>query len=213
MTDWEDKKVHRRGPKGRIATFFSCVAGVVITLILAITFLAGYTLRVASSKTDAALDIVRTSIDSLPELLETSTAALGNVLNDPAGAAYASQLDIEANFPPQEAGRRWHPTITVQNNGDQIVSYLAVRVVALDEENRPLHEWTEVVATPVALEEDGWRGVLLPGQTRYAVGNGTRLHGTELPQNFKQAVEISGIALWDAADFGKFKPISTALAD
>jgi hypothetical protein len=42
---------------------------------------------------------------------------------------------------------------------------LALRVLSLDDESRPLKDWTVYGATPLALEDE-WRGPLFPGHTR-----------------------------------------------
>ena len=58
-----------------------------------------------------------------------------------------------------EAIRKNHPD---DNTGDETVSMVAVRVAVLNEDGVPACEWTEVVATPSAVEGP-WREPILSG--------------------------------------------------
>jgi len=69
-------------------------------------------------------------------------------------------------------------------------------VAALNQDSLPIREWTEVVATPIAMCND-WRGPLYPGTTRYVVlGSSWRGFPVERLGQITGAVEISDVRIW-----------------
>jgi len=108
-------------------------------------------------KASAILGLTEHTLDGLPELLDSLPTTIAEVLNDRRAPDYAAELDIEVSFVPHERHGGLRPAITIKNNGTEVVSMLAVRVAALNGRNVPVQEWTEVVATPIAISGD-WRG-------------------------------------------------------
>ena len=82
--------------------------------------------------------------------------------------------------------------LTIINKGDEIVSLLAVRVVALNSQGVPVREWTEVVATPLAIEGE-WRGPLMPGNQRHAILSGYLGRGVDGEEKYTAAIEIADV--------------------
>ncbi len=58
------------------------------------------------------------------------------------------------------------PVIEIKNGGDQVVSFLSMRIVLLDPDGLPLAEINEWAATPIADGGNSWRGPLFPGSKR-----------------------------------------------
>jgi len=76
---------------------------------------------------------------------------------------------------------------------------LAVRVAALNDQGLPVREWTELVATPIAIED--WRGPLFPNKTRYVVVQaGWRGFGMDRLVSFTGVAEVSEIRVWHPGD-------------
>lgn len=73
---------------------------------------------------------------------------------------------------------------------------LAVRVAALDARRTPVREWTEVVATPIAIDHE-WRGPLMPGATRHVVLSSWRNFPADKADALLVAPEISEIRVWE----------------
>ncbi len=84
--------------------------------------------------------------------------------------------------------------MTITNRGHEVVSTLAIRVAAVSGSNVPLHEWTEVVATPIAIVDE-WRGPLMPGATRHVVLSSRRFYQVA-PQDVTALTEFSEIRIW-----------------
>ncbi len=163
--------------------------------IAAGTSIVLYTMRVADNGLRDVFGIAESTIDGLPELIDSLPPAAKELLNDRRAPDYASQLDVDVRFVSGSKGRGSVPAIKITNNGDEVVSMLAVRIAALNQHGTPIKEWTEVVATPVAIDHD-WRGVLMPGATRHVVFSGW--HGIDVsPTEIADgAYEISEIRLW-----------------
>lgn len=140
-------------------------------------------------------DVVDGAIENLPAWLEALPPALKDVLHDRRAPEYVKQLEVEARFVGGEARQPGRPVVTVTNKGDGIVTLLAVRVVALTSDGLPVREWTEVIATPLAIEGE-WRGPLLPGNRRHAIigGHGGRV--SEVAEGLVAAVEIADVRVF-----------------
>lgn len=88
------------------------------------------------------------------------------------------------------------PALTITNNGTEVISLLAVHVVAFDGEGRLRYEWTEVVATPIAIEDE-LRGLLMPGQTRHALVDHWHHLTDDSVGELTAEVDVSEIRLWE----------------
>jgi len=74
-----------------------------------------------------------------------------------------------------------------------------VRVAALDVDGVARREWTEVVATPLAIDDD-WRGPLLPGSKRHVVLSSWRGVSAASATAIRGDVEISDVRVWRGSD-------------
>ncbi len=180
------------------------VAGVLAVGIASGSAVVAYTLHVAGGNTTALLGFAENTVKGLPELIEALPAAVGDILHDRRVPSYVSELDVEVTFVANTKGDRYRPVLTVTNGGSEVVSMLAVRVAALNKDGVPIGEWTEMVATPIALDDNDWRGPLMPGSPRYVMVGGWRGLGSSSLSSLAPAVEISDIRVWigDGAALG-----------
>ena len=155
-----------------------------------------YTLRIIDNKASALIGFAGTTVESLPELIASLPPAIGDVLNDRRAPDYAANLDLSVRFVANEQGEGVRPVVTVINKGKEVVSMLAVRVAALDARKVPVREWTEVVATPIAADDD-WRGPLMPGATRHVVLSSWRSFPADKAESISAAPEISELRVWE----------------
>jgi hypothetical protein len=155
-----------------------------------------YSLRILDRKAEAVLEFAEQTVNSLPELVSTLPPAL-DVLAGRRAPDYAGKVDVVVRFTPNEKGDGVRPVLTILNKGSEVVSMLAVRVVALDAKSVPVREWTEVVATPLAIDDD-WRGILMPGAPRHVVLSASRAFTAE--QGMTGVVEISELRVWQPAE-------------
>jgi hypothetical protein len=135
------------------------------------------------------------TLKALPEFLESLPPTVDDLLKDRRAPEYASQIDVKVDFASGELSKGLRPVMAITNNGDEVVSLLAVRVAALDSRNLPIREWTEVVATPLAVCDE-WRGVLYPGNTRYVVVSGWSNIRPDQADSITGVAEISQIRVW-----------------
>jgi len=153
-----------------------------------------YGMRIVDTKTSALIHFAGDTIEGLPELVQSLPPAIGDLLHDRRAPDYAGKITVDTKFVVDEAAEVVRPVLTIRNTGDEVVSLLALRVAALDANGVPQRDWTEVVATPLAIDDD-WRGPLMPGSTRYVVLGGSRSlsgkAGTLTP-----VAEISDVRVW-----------------
>lgn len=149
--------------------FFSTVAwgisATLVTLIISAASVLLYGMNIADRKTGNLAELIEFSVDSLPKLAESLPPFLSDAINDQRRPDYAEELNVTARLAKREHGRV-RPVVVVENDGDEVVSLMSIRIVLLDDEGNPLSEANEWVATPIAADDNDWRGPLLPGETR-----------------------------------------------
>ena len=179
-----------------LTAFFLGLFGVGAVAIGSIAVVSLYTLRIIDSNVGAVFRLASDTVDGLPGLLRELPPALGDLLRDRRDPRYASHIKVDVRFAADEIRGGLRPVMTVTNNGEEVVSLLAVRVVGLDAEGRPAGEWTEVIATPLAFDND-WRGPLLPGETRHVLLSRThRFVNDPAGTDLSPAVEIADVRIW-----------------
>jgi hypothetical protein len=189
--------MHANQPVRRISAFGALVFGlsaVAITIIASGAAIVFYGMSIVDRKTDTLTGTVRALLEDLPAIRAALPPVLADAVNDARRPDYVRQLKIEAALNPvgERAGRPC-PAISVENAGDQVVSMLAVRVVALDAQRNPIREWTEYLATPLAVQNE-WRGPLLPGSTRRAMLN------RACPRDAAAVeCEVTELRVWDSS--------------
>ncbi len=172
------------------------VCGLGMTGIVAGSGIVAYTLSIANNKASDIFALAEHTFDGLPELLESMPPIVSDALSDRRAPEYAGDVSIEVGFVPGGRGDYLCPSLIIKNNGDQTVSFLTVRVAAISENGRALEDWTEVIATPIAIDDE-WRGPLMPGSTRYVTLRGSRRLSPERADEIRGAVEITDVRVWD----------------
>jgi hypothetical protein len=180
-----------------LTAFFLGVFGLGAVAVAAGATVILCTLRIVDHRVGSVLGFAEHTIADLPEIIDRLPQALGDVLEDRRAPDYAPSIKVSVDFIVDETRQAVRPALTVINQGGEVVSVLSVHLAALDGNARPLCEWTEVVATPLAINDD-WRGPLMPGATRYVVaGSRSRCLGPIDPVNLKPAIELSDIRVWN----------------
>ncbi len=111
------------------------------------------------------LHIVEKSIDDLPSIVK-KVPMLRDALSSERRIDYIDDLDIEIDFTDHPYYEdRMRAVVTITNGGQELVSWLSIRVVVSDDEGNVLDEDAEIIATPVAIGDD-FPGPLVPGGTR-----------------------------------------------
>lgn len=181
------------------AVMFLGIFGVVAVGIASGTAVALYGLHVIDGKATSLIGFASDTINGLPELIESLPPAVGELLNDHRAPEYAAYIDVEVQFAQSKRTGKFHPVLTITNRGAEVVSLLAVRIAALDANGVAKCEWTEVVATPLAIDDD-WRGPLLPGSKRHVVVSSWRGVVADSATEIRGAVEIADVRLWKSGN-------------
>lgn len=187
------------GRMSPFTAFFLGLFGVAAVGIIAGTAITLSAVHTIDKQATGIVGFVANSIDGLPELIESLPPALGDILEDRRAPEYAAEIAIDVNLIVDDRGRL-RPVMTIENRGGEMITMLAVRVAALNADNMPVGEWTEVVATPIAIDHD-WRGPILPGKVRHVVGS-RAYRGASIDKlsELTVATEISDIRVWTGMD-------------
>jgi len=161
-------------------------AGTTITL---------YGMNVVDSKANGVLSLVENAIGGLPEVIDSLPPALSDLLNDRRAPEYAPSLATQVAFADDPASGVLIPSLQITNKGTEVVSMLGIRVTLLNKQGAPLHEWNELAAAPISIED--LRGPLLPGNTRYIVLPCRRNLTKDAKDQLQGAVEITEIRVWE----------------
>ena len=177
------------------ALFFG-IFGVGAIGVASVTTVVLYGMSIVKNNAEVITSIVEDTVKDLPDLIEKAPA-LVDAIGGRRVPGYTENVDVQLNFVMDKRSGGLRPVMAITNNGDEVVTMLAVRVAALSEDNIPLGEWTEVVATPLSID-DNWRGPLYPGSTRYVRLSGRwRSIPADLAEGITGAVEIADIRLWE----------------
>jgi hypothetical protein len=145
-----------------------CISGaaVAITLLSGVFGVGLYALRMVDRRADGLTGLVGQVAEHLPEWRAALPPALADAVNDERSAEYMKQLEVSARLLPDGAHRgRRRVIVEVKNNGDRIVSVLAMRFTGLDADDEPVTDWSTYPATPLQLDNE-WRGPLMPREKR-----------------------------------------------
>jgi len=181
-----------------LTAFFIGLFGLGTAGIVAGTVIVLSGMQLVDTKAATVLAMAEETVGKLPDLIQSLPPVIEKVLHDRRAPDYVKNVEVKVDFTAARSGGVV-PALTITNRGNEVISLLAIRVAALDERKVPLREWTEVVATPLALQED-WRGPMLPHATRHVVLAG-RLQ-TDAPQsvNLTGAVEVADVRIWQAEE-------------
>jgi len=164
--------------------------------IAAGTTIVIYTLRVADGELGTATELVGRIVDEVSDVLGDLPGGLGDLAEFERSPKYGQKVDVTATIVPSANDDRARLVLTISNRGDEVISGLAVRVTAMDERGVPVADWTEVVATPIAIDDDAWRGPMMPGATRHiSLSTYRGLFG--LIDGLTTQVEISDVWVWN----------------
>lgn len=189
-------------------TFLSALAmglsALAIAFIISCTVVIIYGMHFAGDKSDKLISLLEDAVRGLPKLQESLPPALADMIDDRRQPDYCTQLEITAKTTPSpDPNGRMQTTIKVVNNGEEVVSFLSLRVVVLNTRDEILAESNEWAATPFAAEHK-WRGPLMPGSRRYFLVSQSEASPVSTGDYIRTEVEITDIRIWSS---GKEIPV------
>ncbi|HKQ46872.1 MAG TPA: hypothetical protein VJZ71_02245 [Phycisphaerae bacterium] len=181
------------------------ISSVLITAIVSVVGLAAYSVHVFDKKTSDLPTLIQETVEILPELRASLPPALADTLDDVRRPEYRDSLKITVKQTAK--ADRWGGRkvgVVVENQGDEMISLLSMRVVGTDEEGTPVTEKNICAATPLQIDND-WRGPLMPRETRRLV---VYCHDAEEAAEFTS--EITEVRVWqrDKTEKAQSKPAS-----
>ncbi len=178
---------------GFFTALFHGVFGLLAVVVLTAGILGFYTLRIADHTSSDLLQLSGKIITDMPNWAGNLPPVLAEALDDHRAPDYRAQLDVEVRLlSATGGGNRRAVVVEVANNGPQTVSVLALNVVVENADGVPIEEHRVYAATPFVIDEDDWRGPLMPGARRKFVA-GRR----EYPPQAGVRAEIAELRIWN----------------
>ncbi len=171
-----------------------------IVLVISCTVVVIYGMHFVGDRSDKFVSTVGSAIGSLDELQAALPPILADVLDDRRQPDYRNQIEITTRpAASPDHGSRIRTVIEVANNGDEVISYLSLRLVFLDADDDVVAESNEWAATPIATD-GAWRGPLMPGSRRRFVSWGHRVFRASTSDELTTEVEITDLRVWNGAE-------------
>lgn len=184
-------------------SFFSTLvlglSAIVVTAIVSGSGILIYGMNIADRKTDNIAELIEEVATNLPQFVESLPPVLSDVFHDERRPEYAENLEVSVRLvTDHRRPDRVRPVVEVRNNGDRMVSLLSMRIVVQDADGNPIAEMTEWAATPIAADDNDWRGPLLPNAIRQFPVRTLRCRGLEADlADLKVTYEITDIRTWN----------------
>ena len=178
------------------------ISAVLITVLVSLTVVVLYTVHLASEKSERVITLAQGVLQGVPEMVESLPPALSDMLDDQRRPDYCEDLAISAKVTPLPGPYgSMRTAVEVVNNGQEVVSLLALRVIVLDDQERLICEAQEWAATPFAAD-GGWRGPIMPGSRRYFVFNRRSMEDVDCLDELNAEVEITELRVWNGPKEG-----------
>jgi hypothetical protein len=183
---------------GFLSSFFSGLFGFLIAVVVCASGLGFYALHVVDSKVDGVLGLTTDVISGLPEWQRNLPSLVSETLDDRRAPEYRDQVLITVrNVPSPERGSREVTVVNVANNGEETITVLALAVTLEDANGVPITEDRVYAATPIMVDEDEWRGPLLPGDSRRFVVPQHGCWRSDYPAGLQPTINVAELRLWN----------------
>lgn len=156
-------------------------------------------MNIIDKKAGQVIELVEGAYEGLPAFLESLPPGLAEITKDHRAPEYAAKVVTSVDFIHDSKRNGLRPVLTITNTGSEVISMMTVRVAAINKDDVPICDWTEVVATPLAIDES-WPGVLMPNSKRRFVLSGWARIAEELAETITGEVEISELRIWTPDD-------------
>lgn len=203
--------VVRKG--GFLAAVARGLFGFLIAAVVCASGIAVYALHTVDGRIDNVVGLAETIVGNLKHVRENLPPVLADAIDDRRAEDYQGLVSVDVQCESvADAPDDSRITLHVYNQGDRTISLMALNVVLEDAEGKPLEDFRAYAATPLALDEDGWRGPLHPGQTREFV------RWRHVPRwkcgegGVRAAVEVAQLRVFDTADIDTGATPATAAA-
>jgi hypothetical protein len=181
-----------------LTAFFFGLFGCAAVAIAAVTIIVLDGMKMADRNISNVTQLARQVIDGMPEIMDSLPPALADALHDRRDPTYAANIETKVQFVEDGRGDGVRPVLDITNQGDRVVSMLGIRVAAMNDRGVPVRDWTEVVATPIAINDD-WRGPLFPHETRHVVLRRGSVRGP-VAGSLKGEIEVCDVRVWEPED-------------
>jgi hypothetical protein len=178
---------------GFLSALFHGVFGFLTVVVICASGLGFYALHIADDTLDDLFSMTRDAVAGLPEWKQNMPPLLAELLDDRRAPDYRAQVETSAKMvASSRRADREQAIVEVTNNGSETITVLALNMVLEDRNGVPVCEKRVYAATPIAVDDDDWRGPLFPGDTRrFAV----LCYGAE--EELRPTVQVAELRVWN----------------
>ena len=199
--------VVRKG--GVLTAFVSGVFGTLIVCVICGAVLAFYAINVADRTVGGVFDSGSSLLRAVPELRQ-SISILADMLDDHRAPDYRDEVEVSARV-AESNGPRHEPVVIldITNTGSETITLMTARVVVEGKNGVPSPERRTWIATPVQIDDDDWRGPMLPGsERRFAIP----VWDCPDDEDLTVSVEVTDLRVWNGDEpDGDIQPEVSAL--
>ncbi len=183
---------------GFLSAFFNGLFGLLIVIVVCAGGLGFYALHIVDGKVDSAFAIASDVVSGLPEWQRSLPGLVAETLDDRRAPDYREQITITVETKPSpENSSREVTVVDVANEGSETITVLALNVTLENANGVPISERRVYAATPIMIDEDDWRGPLLPAESRRFVVHHYGRCGGDHPTGLEATVSVAEIRLWN----------------
>ena len=177
--------------------FFSSLFFGLFGFLTVVVFVAGglgfYALRIADSTASGVFSLTGDILSGVPDWVENMPPFVSETLDDRRAPDYRDQLDVSVKVAPSpDRPSRNLAVVEVSNKGDETVSMLALTITLENQDGVPVDEQRVYAATPLVIDEDEWRGPLMPNETRRFVASRYGHDGS-----VEATVSVTDLRVWN----------------
>lgn len=160
--------VIRKG--GFLTAFFTGLFGLAAVIVITAGTLGFYALNLVDRKATLVLEPTLETVRGLVgNWQENLPPALADAVDDRRAPEYRGELEVMTRVIDRDRHGRTRVAVSILNNGDEMVTLLAGRVVVLNAEGTPIDTEALYAATPITIDDDDWNGPIMPHSKRQIV--------------------------------------------
>ena len=183
---------------GFFSSLFTGVFGLLITVVICASGLGFYALHTANRTVTGLFGIGGQMMAGLPEWQKNMPPMLAQLLDERRAPDYRDDMEISAKLlTDQTVSKNGAILVTVTNQGPETVMVLALTMTLENTDGVPLVERRVYAATPITIDEDEWRGPLLPSETRKFLVRPCRYSNPPDLDDAEVTVSIADIWIWN----------------
>lgn len=183
---------------GFLSSLFTGLFGFLIAVVVCASGLGFYGLHLVDKMAGGLFGVTGDVIAGLPQWQQNLPPLLAESLDDRRAPDYREKIDLTVkSITTAELKNDLTTLVVVTNRGSETVTLLAMNITLENAEGIPFSERRVYAATPITLDDDDWRGPLMPSETRKFLVRHCRDAREGEKTNLQASVSIADLRVWN----------------